>query len=366
MSNARELAKVGGSYGAGGFAGMKNRVINGDMRIDQRRAGAIVTCTAGQNFAVDRFAIWTAQASKLTAQQLSGDGPVGFNNYLRIATSTAYTPSGTAQYHLVEHPIEGYNMADMLWGTANAKPVTVSFWIRSSKTGAFALALRNAGLNRAFVTSYTINSANTWEYKSITVAGDTTGTWDKVNGRGVTIDFDMGASSDYNNSTVGSWSAVEAYTFSGAQSIITTLNATWDITGLQLEKGSQATGFEFRHYGTELALCQRYYWGMNGSNGNNTPYNVSWYNTKARLAMTCPVPMRASPTVTFSGATSGAFFATNDDSTYINFNYVATYGEQNNSGITTVNMSLTPSAAGPGGSNLYLQTGRSLSISAEL
>lgn len=239
----------------GGYEfGMRNRIINGDMKIDQRNAGASVS---GQGFAVDRFCSFNQTDGAITSQQVS-DAPEGFNYSYKITVTTADTSLGSVQYMELRQVIEGHNVADLGWGTASAKTVTLSFWVKSSLTGTFGGALVNSNVNRSYPFSYNISIANTWEYKTITVAGDITGTWEKTNGNGMFIMLNLGSGTDFQG-TANSWVGSRKQTVSGAVSLIGTLNATWQITGIQLEKGPVATPFEYHPYGTELALCQRYY-----------------------------------------------------------------------------------------------------------
>ena len=250
---------------ATGF-GFKNRIINGAMMIDQRNAGASVS--ANNNFTVDRWAASANQTSKYTVQQNAGSvtPPVGFSKYLGVTSSSAYSVLSTDLFCL-QYAIEGYNVADMNWGTANAATFTISFWVRSSLTGTFGGATRGydgASAVRSYPFTYTISSANTWEYKTITIAGDTnastawTSTQSLTNGYGLLINFGLGCGSNY-SSTANSWQTGNYLTANGATSVVGTNGATFYITGVQLEKGSTATSFDYRPYGTELQLCQRYY-----------------------------------------------------------------------------------------------------------
>jgi len=234
----------------------RNRIINGDMRIDQRNAGASVTPTDGQ-YTLDRWRCLQAVSSKYSAQQ-SSVAPSGFSNSF-LATSLSAYSVGSSEYFVVEQIIEGFNTADLNWGTANAKTVTLSFWVYSSLTGTFGGAFRNSAANRSYPFTYTISSASTWEQKTITVAGDTTGTWvGATNGKGIEIKFGLGVGSTLSG-TAGAWAGANYLSATGATSVVGTSGATWYITGVQLEVGSVATPFERRPFGTELALCQRYF-----------------------------------------------------------------------------------------------------------
>lgn len=238
---------------------LKNRIINGAMVIDQRNAGASVTVNSASNsYACDRFlGSGTSSAGVYTMQQVS-DAPTGFTNSLKITTTTASASLGSSADYLVGQKIEGFNFADMQWGTANAQTVTLSFRVKSSLTGTFAGVLANSAWDRSYVFTYVISAANTWETKTITIAGDTTGTWvGATNGTGLRIFFSIGSGSSY-VTTGNSWVAGTYETVSGATNVISTLSATWQITGVQLEIGTSATPFERRLYNQELANCQRY------------------------------------------------------------------------------------------------------------
>jgi hypothetical protein len=237
--------------------GFKNRIINGAMVIDQRNAGASGTATSA--YPVDRWLYYGSQASKGTWQQNAGSvtPPVGFINYLGFTSSSAYSVTATDQFFFVQR-IEGLNIADFAWGTASATTITVSFWVRSSLTGTFGGAIQNSGNSYNYPFSYTISSANTWEQKTITIAGPTTGTWLTTNGLGLNLVLSLGTGTTY-SATAGAWTSSSFITSAtGATSVVGTNGATFYITGVQLEKGSTATSFDYRPYGTELMLCQRY------------------------------------------------------------------------------------------------------------
>jgi hypothetical protein len=242
-------------YTSAGTYGFKNRIINGAMVIDQRNAGAAVTAT--NSYPVDRFFISNTTDGTFSAQQ-STTAPAGFKNSTAITITSADTSLTTTQRLVYRHNIEGYNIADFAFGTASASAITISFWVRSSLTGTFGGSIENSAEDRAYVFTYTINSANTFEYKTITIAGDTSGTWVTDNGIGMRIWFGLGVGPTFSG-TAGSWGSTPYYSATGATSVVGTNGATFYITGVQLEKGSTATSFDYRPYGTEFSLCQRYF-----------------------------------------------------------------------------------------------------------
>jgi hypothetical protein len=289
-----------GSTVGSGWSGFKNRIINGDMRIDQRNAGASVTPL--DTYTLDRWQGFASVSSKYTIQQNAGSvtPPVGFTNYLGVTSSSAYSV-GSSDYFAIVQKIEGYNLADLAWGTADAKSVTLSFWVRSSLTGTFGGVITNADYNRTYPFSYTISAANTWEQKSVTITGDTTGTWLKTNGNGMRVWLTFGAGSSVSG-TAGSWSENNYLSATGAVSVVGTNGATFYVTGVQLEKGSTATSFDYRPYGTELQLCQRYYYlPSNGTNGGHMGAYVA--SNSVTIFYPFKVTMRSSPTVSGTSAT---------------------------------------------------------------
>jgi hypothetical protein len=305
--------------------GMVNRIINGAMMIDQRNAGASVS--ASGSYAVDRFYNYQSTASKFTVQQNASSvtPPVGFINYLGATSSSAYSITSTDQFLIVQK-IEGLNVADLGWGTVNASAVTLSFWVRSSLTGTFGGAIQNSAANRNYPFSYTISVANTWEQKSITIAGDTTGTWLTTNGVGLSIVFSLGTGATY-SATAGSWTGSSFITSAtGATSVVGTNGATFYITGVQLEKGSTATSFDYRPYGTELNLCYRYFQKYIDpmTRGVGTGAAVGG---AARMGMAFVQTMRAAPSITATGTFnfydgSGTFTSTGGVSAYSTTNAV--------------------------------------------
>ena len=311
-NNISAIPMTYGTIGAGDASIMKNRIINGAMVINQR--GFSGTPTNGQ-YTLDRWYTGVAQASKLTISQNAGSvtPPVGFVNYLGITSSSAYSVTST-DYFYIEQLIEGLNVGDLAWGTANAKTVTVSAQVYSSLTGTFGGVIQNGAGNRSYPFTYTISSANTWTPISVTIAGDTSGTWATDNSAGLVLLFSVGAGSS-RSGTAGSWAGSAYYSATGATSVVGTSGATFYITGVQLEVGSSATGFEYVNYQTSLANCQRYY-------NRPFPYQVSMpiglMNQGAfSVIMTLNPPMRTLPSLDqvagslwrFNGYTAGENFA---------------------------------------------------------
>lgn len=256
------------SVNGGQLAGMRNRIINGDMRIDQRNAGAAVTPASGAiTYDVDRWGGQSSQASKFTLQRNAAfvATPAGSQFYLGATSSSAYAITAT-DYFTVEQRVEGWNVADFAWGTASAKPVTISFKVWSSLTGTFGGALTNNGGTRSYPFNYSVPVANTWTTVSMTVPGDTIGTWDYSTAIGVRVQFGLGVGSTY-SAAAGSWAAGNFLSAAGAISVVGTNAATFYITGVQLELGPVATTFEQRPYGMELSLCQRYLPYITASSG---------------------------------------------------------------------------------------------------
>jgi hypothetical protein len=278
---------------------MRNRIINPGMMIDQRNAGALVSPLSG--YCLDRWVggYLGGGTGRFSAQQ-SSTAPTGFKNSVVLTVTTADASPSSAYAYYFTQAIEGYNVSDLNFGTANASTVTISFWVRSSLTGTFPVTLDNYASTRTYGATYTINAANTWEQKTITIAGDTTGTWTTSNSGGMGLNFGLGGGSTRTVSA-NTWTTTTGATqtnVTGCSSVIGTNGATWYITGVQLEKGSTATPFEQRLYGTELALCQRYYYQWNSTiyqGGGFTSFIYS--GTTAFSVVPIPVTMRASPTL---------------------------------------------------------------------
>jgi hypothetical protein len=311
MTNAVDIAQTGTINSS-----WRNRIINGGMTISQGAAGATitpaVTSAYATNYPVDRFQVLVGAASKLTTAQ-SSVAPAGFSFSTLITSASAYTV-GAGEVFVIRQNIEGFNTADLAWGTANAQTITLTFWVRSSITGTFGGSLQNSASNRSYPFTYTINSANTWEFETITIAGDTTGTWiGATNGIGIRVNLGLGVGSTFSG-TAGAWSGSDLDSATGATSVVGTNGATFYITGVQLEAGSAASPFEYRDYGRELIMCQRYYNksylqsvvpGTASQQGGAymCPYMPSGNTLRGTIFF--KVGMRAAPTVTVYNPETG-------------------------------------------------------------
>jgi len=286
----------------------RNRIINGAMTIDQRNAGASVTPTANFTYTLDRWVAGLIQASKFSVQQNAGSvtPPAGFTNYLGVTSLSAYSVLST-DYFNINQFIEGFNWADLSFGTADAKTVTLSFWVRSSLTGTFGGVLGNSAGSRTYPFTYTISSANTWEQKSITIAGDTSGTWvGATNGIGARLWINLGAGSTFSG-TAGAWSSSNLVAPTGATSVVGTNGATFYITGVQLEVGSTATSFDYRNYQRELAMCQRYYYKVAPTLGNPFGSCAVQTTSTAEVYVYFPVTLRTTPTALEQSGTANQY-----------------------------------------------------------
>lgn len=313
-SNNLVLDTSGNTTAAGtvamGSSYLRNRIINGAMVIDQRNGGASVTVSnAAGVYSVDRFAGLCQQATGAFTMQQSSTAPAGFVNSLLLTVTNTTAPSSTNRVSF-RQPIEGLNISDFAWGTASAVTVTLSFWVRSSVTGTYGVGFINSAENRSYVGLYTVNSANTFEYKTITVSGDQSGTWLTTNGNGIRLTFDLGSGSSFNASSASTWVAQEACRTSACVNWQQNSGATFYITGVQLEVGTVATPFERRLYGQELALCQRYYWRNSGS-GSSTfhrfVFGIASTTSQVMLIFQNPAQMRANPTTLDYGGTLAVY-----------------------------------------------------------
>jgi len=307
-----------GSVNDGPISGARNRIINGDMRLDQRNVGASLTLNATSQYPVDRFPSYKGTSSATVTAQRSTTAPSGFTNSIIFTASTGATPA-IGDINAFWQSIEGFNVADLGWGTSSAQSITMSFWVRSSVIGTYSFSLNNNASNRFYVATYVVNAANTWEYKTVTIAGDTSGTWLTDNSTGIQITWDLGYGTNFNG-TAGSWGSSTIRRTSGSVQWIATTGATFYITGVQLESGTVATPFERRSYGQELALCQRYYAksykqsvvpGSNDGDGCSVFYSHTSGSYTINGNIIFPVEMRSEPAVSIwsNTGTSGQLTA---------------------------------------------------------
>ena len=291
--------------------GFRNKIINGSMAISQRGTSAISNAAATNTYGTDRWHIYGSSASKMTTTQTTSNSNAvqGFP-YSTLITSSAATTPGTNDYYGVRQYIEGSNITDLAWGTSGAKPVVVSFWVRSSITGTYSLTLFNSGNNRTLISTYTISAVDTWEKKTVYItAGETTGTWETGNGIGMQVWFDLGSGTG-NAGTAGVWNTSLLTRTSGSANWIGTNGATFYITGVQLEQNYQPTPFEQRPIGVELALCHRYYQRL-----GNTVYCIyatltDWTSTNGYGVIKLLQSMRSAPTLNYSSLSHFYIYAT--------------------------------------------------------
>lgn len=315
----------GYSLGAGNASSFKNRIINGGMDIAQRSTSALTVNTSGQTYAVDRFFCDRANgySNTATAQQVA-DAPAGFVRSLRYTAGTAETPT-SAMYSNMSQYIEGYNVEDWGWGTANAKPATLSFWVKISITGTFGVVLRAGNAGASYAISFTYSSANTWQYVTAPIPGPTIGVFNTDNTVGFSVNWDLGVGPNLSIAATGAWQATNALGLTGGTKLNATTGATYQLTGAQLEVGTVATSFDFRSIGTELNLCQRYFQIVGGTGTEHWAPGVMNTN-RINIIYGLKQTMRAAPS--FSATSFGSSFG--DLTTYFGTGALAITGTNEN------------------------------------
>ena len=327
MTKARELAELGAAYDSGALSN-RNIIINGGQTVDQRNSGSAITLTSSHQYATDRFICRLGTSSSSTAQRVA-DAPDGLYNSVKITIGTGATPSAATATGYFAYKTEGLDTSHLSFGSSNAQTITLSFYVKSSLTGSFGVTVANDALNRSFPSSYTINSANTWERKSITVTGDTSGTWATTNAAAFYLLWDLGCGSDVKG-TANTWAGADYRGgATGTTNVCATSSATWYITGVQMEIGSEATPFEVRSFGDEFARCQRYFcrtyaYGTatgtaNTSEGCISSVTEGAHNYASAGNFNFPVEMRSAPSVTlystYNANTTGKVTADATDGT---------------------------------------------------
>lgn len=372
MTSAGDVA-VSGAFSVAGnnisavnSLGFRNRIINGDMRIDQRNAGASVNSASGTNvFAVDRFG-FDQSAECVIACQRVADAPTGFVNSLRMTVSTPDSSVGAAQYAQLQQKFEGFNVADLAWGTASAASVTLSFWVKSSVTGNYPVRLVNADGSRSYPFYVTVNAANTWEYKTKTIPGPTSGTFSTDNSTSFALGFSFAVGSNYTGATADVWNTTSGYlaaNLANTTGWVATTGATFNITGVQLEAGSVASPFERRDYGRELIMCQRYYQRYQATSAYTPVLFQGRMRTTTSFAgvITLPVVMRAAPTVTATNSTNAWYIATAGD---LNSNTVTL--DNASTSVVALTMTTSTGVAGQGGTVYPVASGTYFDFNSEL
>ena len=281
-------------------AGRRNMIINGAQNVSQRGTSVSIS-TSANTFLTDRFfSRIQGSAGTATASQVS-DAPVGFTSSLKITVGTADTSLGSTDYNRIHQDIEGYNTIGTGWGTDSGVPVTLSFWVKSSIAGTYSIAVYNSDADRSIVKEYTVDSASTWEYKTLTIPPND-GTWEFDNGYGIRVTFSLGAGSTYNcaEANLEQWTSNFDFSSPNNVNIMATSGATFQITGVQLELGKVATPFEHRSYGEELALCQRYFWQITGNTSDQTTFGNGYSedSDSVQVSLFFPVEMRDAPSTT--------------------------------------------------------------------
>ena len=295
-----------GSINDGPISGFRNLITNGEMVLDQRNVGAAVTVNAdgfsSRQFPVDRFPVQRVGTIVITAQQ-DTVAPPNFQNSVKLTVTTADSSVAATDYAFINHRLEGYTASPLRYGTSAAKQATLSFWVRSSITGTYCIGISNYADNRAHVKEYTINSADTWEYKTITITGDTTGTWEKTNSGGMNIAWTLLSGSDY-QATANTWHTSVKLATSNQTQWGSTSSATFYLTGVQLELGTTASIFERRSYGQELALCQRYCQRFRVFPTSSFDSFMAYYGGTNALSSVkrLTTPMRTTPIASFTNA----------------------------------------------------------------
>ena len=277
----------------------RNRIIGGDFTTNPWQRGTSFAAIANGSYFADRWSIGYTTTAVVTASKAT-DAPTAneagiFTQYCAsLAVTTADTSIAASDRFVLRHIVEGLNAASFGFGQAGSRNVTLSFWVKGTKTGVHCVGIRNSADDRAYVAEYTIVTTNTWEYKTLTIPVDTTGTWLYDTGVGLFLQFALMAGTTY-QTTANTWTAGSFFATANQVNALDAISNTFKIALVQLEAGSTATDFEYRPYGTELALCQRYF-------QNGHVYCLAYSSTGSGFGDRAPFPtvMRATPSITYS------------------------------------------------------------------
>tara|TARA_R100001126_G_scaffold33552_1_gene18862 strand:- start:118 stop:1194 length:1077 start_codon:yes stop_codon:yes gene_type:complete len=301
MTKAAELAKMGEVLTNSQIGGRRNLIINGSQIVAQR--GSDINDVANGGFCTDRFKISKANTDNLVLNlDQSTDTPTGFSNSLKLSVGTVESALASDEYLQFGQRIEAQNLQHLNYGTSSAETLTLSFHVKSSITGTYAVSLFQSDATKYYSATYTISSANTWEFKTLKINGNTADVINNDNGEGLRVNWTLSAGSDYTSGSNDAWGAITNWSVGHNVSWITTSGATFFLTGVQLEVGSQATPFEHRSFGEELRLCKRYFHQIGTGEANYTPIAVGNNEESfSNLVIFYPVKMRAVPTLTYDG-----------------------------------------------------------------
>ena len=347
--------------------GRRNIIINGAMQVAQRATSVTFNSTGGGYQTVDRFRFAGNRDQYVATLSQASDSPSGFGHSFKVATTTQETSLDASNQLNIQHRLEGQDLQQLKKGTSDAEKLTLSFYVKSSIATTFSVNLVDQDNTRTIASTYTINSADTWEFKTITFEGDTTGTLDNDNARSLDLKFWLDGGTTYTSGTLAtSWeSSIGANTISATTGFMTTANSTWQITGIQLEVGSTATPFEHRSFGEELALCQRYFFQVNGTGTEYaTMSSGQMYQTTTYLGFfKTPVPMRTRPSFSLNNSLSTTNFSV---VTGGNVRAISSLTPTGDNQYLRINASTTTSGTQGHGGYIQLQSGYNALWSAEL
>ena len=303
MTKAAELAKMGEVLTNSQIGGRRNIVINGAMQVAQRGTSS----TSSGRYTLDRFEAIATFGEATVTQSQDSTSPDEFGKSYKIAIGSTAETVGTTEQQYIRYKIEGQDLQQLKHGTSSAESMTLSFYVRSSVTGTYAISFYSNDSNKNHVKTYTVDSANTWERKSVTVSGNTSDAFDNDNAVSLSIHWMLTQGSNYlgDNSSLNTWVTYGNTNFAGNVNagFGTNANATFFLTGVQLEVGSQATPFEHRSFGEELQLCKRYLSQVSEASDNQVVHLVGYNQGSGACRYSLHTEMRAAPTVTMTNMT---------------------------------------------------------------